>query len=132
MTWVRRQEGKNREGKERSDDHVVFMNFYPKLTDWIFSLTCSVPKCVIMRSVSSFSNLLERGFSCVSPPVNLQVILTLKRFSARLTDEISDPCKKKKCCYIWRFTKRRLRQDRCIFVSPPEWMIMWRCRWFDR
>ncbi len=75
--------------------HVVFMNFYPKLTDWIFSLTRSVPKCVIMRSASSFSNLLERGFSCVGPPVNLQVILTLKRFSARLTDEISDPCKKK-------------------------------------
>lgn len=47
----------------------------------------------MMRSVFSFSNLLKRRFSCVGPPVNLQVILTLERFSTRLTDEISDPCK---------------------------------------
>lgn len=48
----------------------------------------------MLRSVLCFSNLLERCFSCVGPPVNLQVILALEGFPARLTDEISDTCKK--------------------------------------
>lgn len=48
----------------------------------------------MLRSVFSFNNLLERCFSCVGPPVNLQVILALKRLSTGLTDEISDTCKK--------------------------------------
>lgn len=59
-----------------------------------FSLTCPVQKWVMLRSVFCFSNLLERCFSCVGPPVNLQVILALEGFPARLTDEISDTCKK--------------------------------------
>lgn len=96
MTRVRGREGRKREEKrgvtamQMITGHVTLHWF----TDWNVSLTCSVPKCVMMRSVFSFSNLLERCFSCVGPPVNLQVILTLKRFSTRLTDEISDPCKK--------------------------------------
>lgn len=42
--------------------------------------------------VLNVSNSLQRCFSCVRPPVNLQMILTLERFSTRLTDEISHPC----------------------------------------
>lgn len=49
-------------------------------------------KRVMTGSVFSFNNSLQRCFSCVGPPVNLQVILALKWFSTRLTDEISDPC----------------------------------------
>lgn len=74
-------------------------------------------------------DLLERRLSGVRPPVNLQVVLPLERLAAGLTDEVPDTCGETPLTPSSSFLDE-VAQTRCW--DPPEWMIMWRCRWLDR